>query len=88
MQHAGSFKLWHAGFSSLLLLFSRSVVANFFATPGTVALLAPLYMGFPGENAGADCHFLLQGVVSIKPVSPALRCRFSTAEPPRKPLVP
>ena len=32
------------------------------ATPWTVALQAPLFMGFPGKNTGVGCHFLLQGI--------------------------
>ena len=33
-----------------------------FATPWSVALQAPLSMGFPGKNTGVGCHFLLQGI--------------------------
>ena len=33
-----------------------------FVTPRTVALQAPLFMGFPNKNTGVGCHFLLQGV--------------------------
>ena len=33
------------------------------AAPWTVAYQASLSMGFPGQNTGADCHFLLQGIV-------------------------
>ena len=29
-------------------------------TPWTVALQAPLSMGFPGKSIGVGCHFLLQ----------------------------
>ena len=31
-----------------------------FGTPETVAHQAPLDMGFPGQNTGVGCHFLLQ----------------------------
>ena len=30
--------------------------------PGTIALQAPLSMGFSGKNTRVDCHFLLQGI--------------------------
>ena len=33
-----------------------------FAIPWTVACQAPLFLGFPGENSGVGCHFLLQGI--------------------------
>ena len=33
-----------------------------FATPWTVARQAHLSMGFPSEDTGADCHFLLQEI--------------------------
>ena len=33
-----------------------------FATPWTVALQAPLSMGFPSKNTGVGCHFHLQGI--------------------------
>ena len=34
--------------------------------PWTVAHQAPLSMGFSGKNTGLGCHFLLQGIFSIK----------------------
>ena len=49
-----------------------------FATPWTVALQAPLSMGFPRKNTGAGCHFLLQGDLpepGINTRSPALVSR-------------
>ena len=36
-----------------------------FATPWTIAHQAPLSMGFPRQNTGVDCHFLLQGLKYI-----------------------
>ena len=33
-----------------------------FVTPWTVALWAPLFMGFSGNNTGVDSHFLHQGI--------------------------
>ena len=30
------------------------------SAPWTIAHQAPLSMGFPRQNAGVDCHFLLQ----------------------------
>ena len=32
-----------------------------FVTPWTVALQAPLSVGFPSKNPGVSCHFLLRG---------------------------
>ena len=46
---------------------------------------------FPGRNTGVGCHFLLQGSSqhrdqSVSPMSLVLAGRFSTIEPPGKPL--
>ena len=55
-------------------------------------LLCPL--NFPGNNTGAGCHFLLQGIVPTQglnpcsPVSTTLAGGFFTTKPPEKPLVP
>ena len=38
------------------------LVARLFVTPRTIALQAPLSMGFPGKNTGVSCHCLLQGI--------------------------
>ena len=46
----------------LLLLFSCSVMSVSFVTPWTVAHQASLTMGFPRQNTGMGCHFLLQGI--------------------------
>ena len=35
---------------------------QFFATPWTIACLAPLLMWFPSKNTGVGCHFLLRGI--------------------------
>ena len=48
--------------SKELQLFSRWVMPDSFAAPQTVACQVPLYMGFPRENTGMGCHFLLQGI--------------------------
>ena len=47
-----------------------------FVTPWTVALQAPLSMGFTGQNAGLGCHFLLHGNVSIQRLNlhPCVSC--------------
>ena len=57
------------------------------ATPWTVARQAPLSTGFPRQDYGADCHFLLQGLPNpgIEPASPALAGGFFTTKPPGKP---
>ena len=48
--------------SKELQLFSRWVMPDSFAAPQTVACQVPLSMGFPRENTGMGCHFLLQGI--------------------------
>ena len=50
-------------FASILLrlLFSHQVLSNSFATQWTVALKAPLSVGFPSKNTRVGCHFLLWG---------------------------
>ena len=60
-----------------------------FVTPWTVALQAPLSMGFSRQEylRGLPCH--PPGDLPnprIKPVSPALAGGFFTTEPPRKPV--
>ena len=44
-----------------LLLCSCSVLSTL-CNPWTVALQAPLSMGFSSKNTGVGCHFLLQGI--------------------------
>ena len=53
---------------NLLLLFSRSVTSNSFASLCTIACQAPLSMGFPRQEycTGVGCHFLLQGIFLIQ----------------------
>ena len=41
---------------------SHSVMSNSLQTPWTVALQAPLSMGFSRQNTGVGSHFLLQGI--------------------------
>ena len=38
-----------------------------FATPWTVTHQAPLSIGFPRQEYGMCCHFLLQGIFSTQP---------------------
>ena len=45
-----------------MLVFSRQVMSDCFATPWTVGHQAPLSVGSPGKNTGVGCHFLLQGI--------------------------
>ena len=42
------------------------------AIAGTVACQAPLSMGFFRQDAGVDCHFLLQGIFLTQGFSPHL----------------
>ena len=47
-----------------------------FATPWAVAYHAPPSMGFPRQETGVGCHFLLQGVFVPQGLNPALlHCR-------------
>ena len=60
-------------------------------TPWTVALRAPLVMGFPRQEHRSGLPFPSPGdlpdpgIESESPVSPALAGGFFTTEPPRKP---
>ena len=46
------------------------------AIPWTIALQAPLSMGFPVKNTGVDCHLLLQGIFPTQESNPGLQhCR-------------
>ena len=73
----------------LLLLFSRSVVSDSFATPWTVAHQVPPSMGFPRQGywSGVPCPppgELPNPGEELR--SPALVGRFFTTEPLEKPL--
>ena len=60
-----------------------------FVTPWTVACQASLSMGFPSQETGMGCHFLLQGNLpdcGIKPVSPALQDDSLPIESHGKPI--
>ena len=60
----------------------------------TVALQAPLSMGFLGKNTGVGCHALLQGIVPTQGESLHLLCLLYwqagslTPAPPGKPEPP
>ena len=69
---------------------SCSVVSNSFATPWTVALQAPLSMGFLGQEYRSGVPFPPPGDLpdpGIKPTSPALPSDSLLSEPPGKPCV-
>ena len=52
-----------------------------FVTPWTVANQASLTTGFPRQNTGVSCHFLLQGIFPTQGLNPSvLLARFFTAE--------
>ena len=74
-----------------MLLFSRSVVSDSFATPWTVAHQTPLSMAFPRQEYWSGLPWPAPGDLpnpGIEPsslMSPALTGRFFTAEPPGKP---
>ena len=50
---------------------SRSRV-RLFATPWTVAAQLLYPWGFPGQNPGVSCHFLLQGIFLTQGSKPRL----------------
>ena len=59
-------------------------------TPWTVALQAPLPMGFPRQEYWSELPFPSPGDLpdpGIKPMFPELAGEFFTAEPPGKPNV-
>ena len=59
----------------LLLLFSHSVLSNFFVTPWTVARQAPLSTRFPRQEYWSGLHFLLRNLPDpgIEPMAPAFQ---------------
>ena len=65
-----------------------------FATPWTIALQAPLCMGFPRQEYWSGLPFSSsgylpnQGIKPTSPVAPALAGRFFTTEPLAKPIGP
>ena len=74
-------------FYALLLLFSHSVVSDSFVTPWTVALQAPLSMGFSRQEYWSGLPCPPPGDLSnprVKPRSPALIGGFFTNEPTGK----
>ena len=61
-----------------------------FVTSWTVAIQAPLSMGFPRQESWSGLPFPSPGDLSdpeIKPASPALAGGFFTVVPPGKPLL-
>ena len=63
-------------------------MSDSFVTPWTVALQAPLFMGFPRQEYRKGLLFPSPGALpdtGIKPGSPALEGGFFTTEPPGKP---
>ena len=72
-----SLKFWH--------------VAQLFATPWTVAHLAPLSMGFSRQEYWSGLPFPFPGNIpnlGIEPRSPELQAGALTSEPPGKPILP
>ena len=77
--------------SALSLLFSRSVMTNFFETPWTIAHQSPLSMGFPRQEYWSGLPFPSLGYLplpGIEPVSPALAGGFFSREPGESPCLP
>ena len=77
----------------LTCMLSHFSYIQLFATPWTIALQAPLSVGFPGKNTRVGCHPLLQenllhpGIETMSPVSPVLEGGFFTTESPGKPYL-
>ena len=71
------------------LLFSHYAVSDSFATLWTIALQAPLSMGFPRQEYWSGLSFLSPGDLpdpGIEPTSPALQADSLLSEPSGKPL--
>ena len=71
----------------LLLTVNRYTVSDTFATPWTVALQAPLPMGFPRQEYWSGLPYSFPGDLPdpwIKPASPALAGRLFITVPPGK----
>ena len=65
-------------------------MSDSFATPWTVALQAPLSMGFPRQEYWSGLPFPSPGDLpdpETEPMSPALAGGFFTTEPPGKPIL-
>ena len=58
--------------STMLLLFRHQVMCNSFATPGTVALQAPLSTRFFRQEYWSSFHFILQGIFLTQALNPRL----------------
>ena len=73
------------------MLFSHEVVSDSFATPWTVALQAPLSMGFLRQGYWSGLPFPIPrdlpdpGIELVSPGSLALAADFFTSELPGKP---
>ena len=65
----------------LMVLLSRSVMCDAFATPGTIARQAPLSMGFSGKNTGVGSRFLFQGIFPTQGLNPRLLHRQADSFP-------
>ena len=81
--------LWSWYYYLLLLLFSRSIVSDSFATQCTVVRQAPLSMGFSRQEYWSGLPFPSPGDLpdpAVKPASPALAGGFFTTEPLAKPM--
>ena len=71
-----------------MCILNRFSQVRLFATLWTVALQAPLCMGFSSKEYWSGLLFLTPGDLpdpGIKPMSSALAGRFFTTEPPGKP---
>ena len=65
-------------------------MSNSFVTPWTIALQAPLSMGFSGQEYWSRLPFPSSGDLAdpgIKPAFPALAGGFLTTEPPERPQI-
>ena len=71
----------------VVVVFSRPVMSDSFATPWTVVLQVPLSTGFPRQEYWSELPFPSPGDLpdpGVEPLSLALWGLFFTAEPPGK----
>ena len=71
----------------VVVVFSRPVMSDSFATPWTVVLQVPLSTGFPRQEYWSELPFPSPGDLpdpGVEPFSLALSGLFFTAEPPGK----
>ena len=69
---------------SLQYVYWLLILVQLFATPGILALQAPLSLKFSRQDYQRGLHFLLQGWLGNQTQSPVLQADSSPSEPPGK----